>query len=142
MVSGGGGLVGLGFGGAHGGGGGGGADELSHGEEGDGRDAQFEGGAPGQGAEAAVQLHVLLLNKPTQHRIQIQEPCQISIRAKQSSSRGEEGPDLDFVEFGGEGAGEGRGAEQDDDAADRGPAGQPPGPLLHHHRPEPDPAET
>jgi hypothetical protein len=43
----------------------------------------------------------------------------------------EEGPDLDFAEFSGEGAGEGDGAEERDDAADGSAAGQDPSPVLH-----------
>lgn len=39
--------------------------------------------------------------------------------------------DLDFAEFGGDGAGEGGGAEERDDAADGGAAGHTPAPLLH-----------
>uniref|UniRef100_A0A0A9GBT9 Uncharacterized protein n=1 Tax=Arundo donax TaxID=35708 RepID=A0A0A9GBT9_ARUDO len=95
---GGGDLLGLGGAGGHRRGG---AHKLRHEEEGDGRDAELERGAPRQRAEAAVQLHVLL---------------------------------LDLVEFGGEGAREGGGAEEHDDAADGGAAGQAPAPLLHRAR--------
>jgi hypothetical protein len=43
----------------------------------------------------------------------------------------EEGPDLYFAEFSCEGAGEGDGAEERDDAADGSAAGQAPAPVLH-----------
>jgi hypothetical protein len=101
----------------------------------DGRDAQLERGAPGQRAEAAVHLHVLPLHARTHRQNDKKTPSDPETRGfslnRETRRAVEEGPDLYFAEFSCEGAGEGDGAEERDDAADGSAAGQAPAPVLH-----------
>nr|ACN34335.1 unknown [Zea mays] len=58
------------------------------------------------------------------------EPLRSGNARRRARSRGGQ-PYLDLAEFRGEGAGEGDGAEEHDDATDGGAAGRPAAPLLH-----------